>query len=83
MPIAAPLSAQSLPQGGKVAAGGATIGQASGKGLSIQQSSNRAVIDWTSFSIGSGETVNFRASQRVGRHHLADSPYRNSRVQRN
>jgi filamentous hemagglutinin family protein len=57
--LAAPLLAQTLPQGGKVIAGGATIGHASGKGLNVQQSTNRAVIDWNSFSIGSGETVTF------------------------
>ena len=56
--LAAPLLAQTLPQGGKVTAGGATIGKASATGLTIRQSSNRAVIDWNSFSIGLGETVN-------------------------
>ena len=57
--LAAPLFAQTLPQGGKVVAGGASIGKASAAGLTVQQSSNRAVIDWNSFSIGLGETVNF------------------------
>ena len=51
--------AQSLPQGGRVAAGTATIGAPSNGSLTVQQSSNRAVINWQSFSVGQGNTVNF------------------------
>src|SRR3954454_11778495 len=57
--IGAPVIAQTLPQGGKVSAGSATIDRPNAKGLKVRQSSNRAVIDWNSFSIGSGDTVNF------------------------
>nr|WP_249139283.1 MBG domain-containing protein [Bradyrhizobium japonicum] len=48
-----------MPTGGSVAAGSATIGIPSNGTLNVNQTSNRAVIDWTSFSIGRGGTVNF------------------------
>ncbi len=52
----APLLAN--PTGGAIVAGAATIG-AAGKTLTITQSSNRAIIDWQSFSIAGGETTKF------------------------
>ncbi len=52
-------SAQQLPTGGTVAAGSATIGTPQNGTLTINQTSQRAVLDWTSFSIGRGGTVNF------------------------
>ena len=51
-------AAQALPQNGTVAGGGATI-TTSGSTTTINQSTSRAVIDWQSFSIASGETTNF------------------------
>jgi filamentous hemagglutinin family protein len=48
-----------LPSGGKVVAGKATIGSTAGFSLTIDQSSSKAVIDWSSFSIGQGEKVTF------------------------
>lgn len=48
-----------LPNGGSVAAGSATIGAPSGNTLNIYQSSSNAVINWNSFSVGQGYTVNF------------------------
>lgn len=48
-----------LPQGGQVAAGAATIGAPTSNSLTVQQSSNRAVINWQSFSVGQGNAVNF------------------------
>ena len=51
-------SAPALPTRGSVAAGAATI-TGSGSNLQINQSSSRAVIDWSSFSIGQGASVNF------------------------
>ncbi|MDR0480042.1 MAG: filamentous hemagglutinin N-terminal domain-containing protein, partial [Burkholderiaceae bacterium] len=51
--------AQYLPSGGVVTAGQATISQPNGNTLNINQSSQRTVIDWNSFSIGSGNTVQF------------------------
>jgi filamentous hemagglutinin family protein len=52
----APLLAN--PTGGAVVAGAATIG-AAGKTLSINQSTNNAIINWQTFSIASGETTRF------------------------
>lgn len=51
-------SAWAGPQGGQVVAGSATIQQA-GNTTTINQSTNRAAIDWTSFSVGKAESVRF------------------------
>ncbi|GLR91995.1 adhesin [Bradyrhizobium iriomotense] len=48
-----------MPSGGKVTSGQATIGAPSGNGLTINQTSSKAVIDWNSFSVGAGGSVNF------------------------
>ncbi len=52
-------TAEALPQNGTVAGGQATIVQTSPTQLTINQGSNRAVIDWKSFSIGTGESTVF------------------------
>lgn len=52
-------AATALPQGGQVVGGNATITQPNASTLTINQSSNRAMIDWQGFDIGSGEGVNF------------------------
>lgn len=44
------------PQNGTVVGGAATIGGA-GKTLTVKQSTNRAIINWQSFSIGAGQTT--------------------------
>jgi len=46
------------PTGGAVVAGGATIG-AAGVTLTINQSTQNAIINWQQFSIASGETTKF------------------------
>src|ERR1700749_1566733 len=51
-------SAYANPVGGNVSAGSATITQ-SGNTLQINQSSNKAVIDWSSFNIAPGEITQF------------------------
>ncbi len=47
-----------LPTGGNVVAGTATISQ-SANAVNIQQSSNRAIINWNSFNVGANAQVNF------------------------
>ncbi|HEX3883081.1 MAG TPA: MBG domain-containing protein [Stellaceae bacterium] len=44
------------PAGGTVVSGSATIAR-SGKNLTINQSTNRAILNWHSFSVGKGETT--------------------------
>jgi|GEM_PF-4413017 len=56
--IGAP-AALANPQGGTVAQGSATITQTDPKTLTINQTSDRAVLNWQSFSIGAGETTRF------------------------
>lgn len=53
------LNLYSAPSGGTVTSGSATINQ-SGTTTNINQSSNKAVINWQGFSIGKNETVNFK-----------------------
>ncbi|WP_322416071.1 MBG domain-containing protein [Mesorhizobium huakuii] len=50
--------AQELPSGGSVASGGVTISNPSSSQLSIKQSTSSAIVNWQSFSIGEGATVN-------------------------
>jgi filamentous hemagglutinin family protein len=52
------VSASALPSGGQVNAGSAEI-SVSGNKLRVVQSSQKAVIDWQSFSIGQGNEVEF------------------------
>jgi len=51
-------SADALPSGGKVAMGQATITQ-SGNNLNVVQASQRAVINWDNFNVGSQAKVEF------------------------
>ena len=48
-----------LPTGGVVTAGAASIGDPSAGALTINQTSSRAIVDWSSFSIGAGGAVQF------------------------
>ncbi|MEI6287840.1 MAG: filamentous hemagglutinin N-terminal domain-containing protein, partial [Bacillota bacterium] len=56
--VVSPLVANAAPEGGAVVGGQATIAQV-GDVTNIAQASQRAAIDWTSFSIAPKETVNF------------------------
>ena len=47
-----------VPTGGQFAAGAGTIA-ATGNGLAITQATARGIINWQSFSIGAGQTVQF------------------------
>ena len=52
-------AALALPQGGKVVSGNATIGKPDPNTEVIKQTTDKAIIDWLSFSIGAGEKVRF------------------------
>ena len=54
-----------LPQGGVVVGGSGTIGTPSGGELNITGNGGHMAIDWNSFNIGKGETVNFQQLQAV------------------
>lgn len=66
--FAAEVAADALPTGGEVAAGEATIGApdvVDGKQqLTIDQTTNRAIIDWTTFNVGSDAAVTFQTWTR-------------------
>ncbi|PJD00060.1 hypothetical protein GQ37_000005, partial [Janthinobacterium sp. BJB1] len=51
-------AADSLPTHGQLVTGQASVAYA-GKTMTVNQSSQKAALDWTSFSIGQGHTVNF------------------------
>ena len=55
--------AGTLPDGGRVVAGDASIGR-QGDTLTIDQSSHNAAIDWRRFSVGEGNTVRFNQPGR-------------------
>lgn len=57
-------AALGAPQGGVVQAGAAQIVHTNPTRLDIVQSTNRAVINWQSFSIGAKELVNFQQPSR-------------------
>jgi filamentous hemagglutinin family protein len=57
---ALPVFAQSLPQGGTVVGGDAAISSPDPATLAIDQGSERAIINWSSFNIGDGYAVVFR-----------------------
>ena len=56
--LATSANAQTLPTGGTVAAGSATIAT-SGSTTTVTQTSSNAVINWSSFSVGQGAAVTF------------------------
>lgn len=57
---AQPGLAQSLPQGGTVVGGDAAISSPDPATLTVDQGSDRAIINWSSFNIGDGFAVVFR-----------------------
>ena len=59
LPLSTVILAQSiLPSGGSIKVGSGSIG-VNGKTMNINQLTNKLGIDWQSFSIGKGNTVNF------------------------
>jgi len=57
--VLSPFAALALPVGGQVVGGQASVSQSTNT-LNVTQTSTKAVLDWQSFSIGAGETVNFQ-----------------------
>lgn len=55
----AQVAANQLPTGGSIAGGTGVINAASGSTLTIDQTSQRMALNWSSFDIGSASTVNF------------------------
>lgn len=58
-PAHAQVTSTTLPTGGTVVAGSATIGTPTPSAMTVNQSTDRAVINWNSFDIGSGASVAF------------------------
>ena len=59
---AAPPAVNALPEGGQIVAGSATITSTSTPStavLNVNQTSQRAVVSWNTFNVGSNATVNF------------------------
>ncbi|HEX8544779.1 MAG TPA: filamentous hemagglutinin N-terminal domain-containing protein [Pseudomonas sp.] len=56
--LSAGFNVYALPVGGAVSAGSATIGSGAGT-TTVTQTSQNAAINWQSFNIGTGESVNF------------------------
>lgn len=56
--VVLPIAAHAAPAGGAVAAGGATIAT-TGTVTTITQTTSRTAINWQSFGIAAGESVNF------------------------
>ena len=72
-----PALAQNLPTGGSVAAGSVAVAQPSATRLNIVQSSQSAVVNWQSFSIGAGSAVNIvqpNASSAILNRVTGDTP---------
>jgi len=61
LPMAAPLPtyAQTLPSGAVVTAGKVNISTPNANTMVVHQDTQRAVVNWSSFNIGQGNTVNF------------------------
>ncbi|WP_178131157.1 MBG domain-containing protein [Reyranella sp. CPCC 100927] len=57
---AAPVAGQTLPTGGRVAAGSVTIGQPVGGQMTVRQTTDRGVVNWQTFNVGAGGRVDFQ-----------------------
>ena len=67
-------TAQTLPSGGTVVAGKATVRAPAGGSLGITQTSPRAIINWNDFSVGAGGQVAIRqpsSSSALLKHEVA------------
>lgn len=52
------MAAENLPTGAQVVSGAVSVGT-SGTSMTITQGSDKAIVNWNGFSVGSGNTVNF------------------------
>ncbi|EJL36294.1 filamentous hemagglutinin family N-terminal domain containing protein [Caulobacter sp. AP07] len=59
MMAASAAAAQALPSGGSVASGSATIGYTGPGAMTISQTSDKAIINWSDFSIAQNNSVSF------------------------
>jgi filamentous hemagglutinin family protein len=59
MAMGAPLAANALPTGGTLVAGQAALSQTANT-LNVVQTSKNAILNWNTFNIGAGATVNFQ-----------------------
>lgn len=57
--ISTQLCAADLPQGGVVTSGNGNIAQPNANIVNVTQNSHKMAVDWQSFSVGQGKTVNF------------------------
>jgi len=48
-----------LPTGGQTAAGGVTIATPNARTMNVTQTTDKAIVNWSGFSVGRGESVNF------------------------
>ena len=58
-PMAVAVAQDMLPTGGAIVSGQASIAQPNATSLIVTQTSDRAIVDWKSFSIGAGAGVSF------------------------
>ncbi|MDO9075245.1 MAG: YDG domain-containing protein [Rubrivivax sp.] len=61
---AGPPAPTQLPTGGNVVAGSAAIVQGSGAVLSVEQATQRAIVEWNTFNLGSAAQLNFNQPGR-------------------
>ena len=54
-----PAIVHALPTGSQVVSGNVSFSVPSSTTMNVNQASNKAIVNWNSFSVGSGETVNF------------------------
>jgi len=59
LPLCAAQAGSALPTSGHYVAGAGTIAKKGSNGLSVNQTSNTGIINWSSFSVGKGDTVRF------------------------
>ena len=68
------------PDGPVVVGGAATVSGAGTSSVIVNQSSNRAIINWNTFNIGAGETTTFRCSRIPPRSCSTASPAGSDRL---